>query len=90
MGTRCGPRRDHARRGGAEDAGGVGNADPAGGNIARIANALERIVELLDGAQQAKPRRRQRREEGAEVSETDRAFARQVARRMGLVVREPR
>jgi hypothetical protein len=62
----------------------------ADGNIARIANALERIVELLDGAQQAKPRRRQRREEGAEVSETDRAFARQVARRMGLVVREPR
>jgi hypothetical protein len=55
----------------------------ARGDLARIADALERIAGAVEGG---RARKRERRPE-IEVSETDRAAARAVARKMGLHVR---
>ena len=58
--------------------------DALRGELARIADALERLLALLE------PRASRhvgRRQDDVEVSETDRAAARGIARRMGLHVR---
>ena len=56
-----------------------------GDALFRIAGALERIAEVAESLA-PQPRRRETRD--CEVTETDRAAARAIARRMGLHVRE--
>ena len=85
MGARSG-RGDHdGSGGGATAAHAMGNEGARPGDLARIADALERIAGFLD-----RPRRERAKAPEGEVSDTDRAFARRVARRMGLVVKESR
>lgn len=57
-----------------------------GTHLERIAHALERIAEAVT----PQARSRKGREEAEQVSDTDRALARKVARRMGLLVRGAR
>ena len=60
-------------------------AERRGDELARIADALERIATVAEGSA-PKPRRREIQE--VEVTDADRAAARAIARRMGLHVPE--
>lgn len=64
-------------------------SEDADRDLSRIANALERIALAAEQLVANKQRGRGRgadRSESIEVSDTDRAFARKVARELGLVV----
>lgn len=65
---------------------GAGPFESLRGELVRIADALERLLALLEPRA---GRTNGRREEEVEVSESDRAAARAIARRMGLIVRRP-
>ena len=70
---------------------GVGAPAPERGELARIARALERIADAQERIAGALPqRRREQAAEQVEVNDTDRAAARATARRLGLIVREPK
>jgi hypothetical protein len=64
----------------------MGHEDPRS-ELARIADALERLVAIVAPAERKRARR-----EAPEVGVTDleRQHARNIARRLGLVVREAR
>jgi hypothetical protein len=85
LGARGGSAAHHGRSGRASAPHTLGEPG-ASSDLARIADALERIAGHLDGAQQARPRRqaREERREDVEVTALDLAAADAVATRFGV------